>query len=91
MSRQSKRSPSTLLTVSDVPSSATEPFAAMKRASSLRRLEGEARRLAESSRATIARSAVDVPADHVAAELVAELQRPFEVEARADVPVRRRW
>ena len=86
-------SPSTPFTVSEVPSRATEPFSAMKRGERPRRADVEAR--ARSPRVIAAgdgiagedlRHAVDMARDDVPAELVADLERALEVEARARPP-----
>ena len=88
MSRQSKRVPLTVLTVSDVPSRQTEPFGAIEPRQAPRRLEPEARRLAEVVALHDRRDPVDMAAHHVSRQLVAELERPFEIDAPADVPLR---
>ena len=82
----SKRRPATPLTVSEVPSSATEPFSAMKRASSAGASKVKVAMSAVSLRSTIVSDPIHVPADEMAAELVAELQRAFEVDPRAGLP-----
>ena len=90
MSRQSKRLPSTELTVSDVPSRRPSPLAAMKRASVVRRLEarsGSSRRGPRARRSSRAPSTW--PLTMWPRQLVADLQRPLEIDPRADVPVRR--
>ena len=88
MSRQSKRLPSTPLTVSDVPSSATEPFGGDEArqscggASKVKRVD-----LAEIVAADDGRDAVDMAGDDVAAELVADLERALEIDARCRCPI----
>ena len=81
-----KSSSSTALTVSDTPSSATEPFGAMKRASSPRRAQHEARHVGHVLARDHAGDAVDMAGDQMAAELVAEFERPLEIDARAVAP-----
>ena len=80
-------SPSTSLTVSEMPSSATEPLGAMKRASSAGTRNDSATLSRKSSRAHEFGEPVDMAADHMAAELVAEPQRAFEIELGAAPPV----
>ena len=86
ISRISNSSPSTALTVSDVPSSATEPLTAMNLASAAGRAEAVMRHAVEVAPRHGRGEAVDVAADHVAAEFVADPKRPFEVELRSLAP-----
>ena len=86
-----KVSPSTSLTVSETPSSATEPLGAMKRASSRRRAQHEARHVGHVLARDHGRQAVDMAGDQMAAELVAELQRALEIDARCRAASGRRW
>ena len=81
-----KVSPSTALTVSETPSSATEPFGAMKRASSRGARKHEARHVGQVLARDDLGKAVDVAGDHVAAEFVADFQRPLEIDPRAVPP-----
>jgi hypothetical protein len=76
----------TPLTVSDVPSSATDPFGAMKRASGIGRAQGEAPGFAFIGNRNQICHAINMAADHVAAELVADLQRSLEIDPRALCP-----
>ena len=86
-----KSSPSTALTVSETPSSATEPFGAMKRASSPGARSAKRAMSVMSSRAIDVRDAVDMAGDQMAAEFVAEFQRPLEIDARAVPPAADAW
>ena len=69
-----KVSPSTSLTVSETPSSATEPLGAMKRASCARRAQHEARHIGHVLARDDVREPVDMAGDQMAAQFVADLQ-----------------
>ena len=71
------------LTVSDTPSSVIEPLAAIIAPSALRHADADAGRIAFRAGADDLGDGIDMAGDDMAAELVAEPQRPFEVEARA--------
>jgi hypothetical protein len=76
------------LTVSDVPSSATDPLGAMKRASSGAR--NVKRRASPSSRPKPDLGhAINMTADHVSAKLITDLQRTLEIDpgALAQTPI----
>ena len=91
-----KRSPSTSFTVSETPSSATEPFFAMKRDSargaSTQNLDmlvssnGRPSAIAEIVARYDARDAIDMAGDDMAAEFIADLQCAFEIDARSAGP-----
>ena len=86
MSRTSKVSPSTALTVSEVPSSATEPLTAMNFAQRPGRAEAEMRHAVEIAPRHDRGEAVDVAADHVAAKLVADPARSARIDLRSPLP-----
>ena len=66
-------------------------FGAMKRISGAGARSVSRAMSGRSSRATSFGDAVDMAGDDVAAELVADLQRPFEIEPRAVPASGRRW
>ena len=81
-----KVSSATSLTVNDTPSTATLPLAAMKRARSAgTRKRQRVEPFSGSPRSRVA-DAVDVAGDEVAAQFVADPQRAFQVDLRADPP-----
>ena len=77
--------PSTSFTVSEVPSSATDPFGAMKRASEFG-ISNRKRRKSPSGAIAVMGLPVDVTGHDVTAELVAELQRTLEIDRRSGAP-----
>ena len=77
----------TVFTVSDTPSSVTEPLAAMKRASSRRGAQVEPRHVGQIVTADDNGDAVDMAGNDMAAEFVADFQRPLEIEPGADTPM----
>ena len=79
-------SPSTSLTVSETPSSATEPLGAMNRDSAAGARNVNRAMSGKSSRADEIGNAVDMAADQMAAELVAKPQRALEIELGAALP-----
>ena len=79
-------SPSTVLTVSETPSSATEPLGAMKRASVARRAKRKARHIGHVLARNDGGKAVDMTGDHMAAQLVAQFQRALEIDLAARPP-----
>ena len=81
-----KVSRSTLFTVSETPSSATDPLAAMKRASSAGRAQPQLGHVDEIVARYQFGDAIDMAAHHMAAELVAEAERAFEIEPGAARP-----
>ena len=72
-----------------MPSTATEPLAAMKRASSAGASKTKRTLPPSGVIETIFADAVDMAGDQVAAQLVAELERPFEVDPLARPASRR--
>ena len=76
-----KRSPSTSFTVSDTPSSVTEPFCATKRESSRGASTTEAGHFVEILARDDPRHAIDMAGDDMAAEFVADFQRALEIDA----------
>ena len=72
-------SPSTAFTVSEVPSSATEPLTAMNFARSFG-AGSEMRHAVEIAPGKDFGHPVDMAADHMAAKFVADFQRPLEVD-----------
>ena len=83
--------PCTVFTVSETPSSVTEPLAAMKRASSRVVSQLEPRHVGQIVARDDGGDAVGMAGDDMAAEFVADFQRPFEIEPGADVPVSSPW
>ena len=81
-----KVSPSTPLTVSETPSSATEPLGAMKRASSAGARSVKRAMSVMSSRVNDIGEAVDMAGDQMAAKFVAQLERALEIDVRAVPP-----
>ena len=90
ISRTSNSSPSTALTVSDAPSSATEPLTAMNFASAPGARKRKCAMPSKSRRDTIVGEAVDMAADHVAAKLVADPQGALEIDLRPLAPAAER-
>jgi hypothetical protein len=83
-----KSQPSTSLTVSEVPLSATEPLGAMKRASGLRSAEADAGAVALGGHRDHLGQPVDMARDDMAAELVADPERAFEIDPVPRLPGR---
>jgi hypothetical protein len=79
-------SPETSFTVSETPSSATEPFCAMNRDSSGRDAQRELCHIGQIFPFDQFGNAVDVAADNMAAKLVAEMKRALEVQPGAGRP-----
>ena len=71
-----KRAPSTSLTVSETPLSATEPFAAMKRREARAALDQEPGAVAVGLAADDHGAAIDMAGHQMAAELIAEGSAP---------------
>src|SRR5689334_18151706 len=85
MMRTEKSFPSTVFTVSETPSSATEPFAAMNRESGAG-AQGELRPLRAVLAAQHFGDPVDMSADDMAPKLLADLQRALEIDPHARPP-----
>ena len=84
--------PSTSLTVSETPSSATEPFGAMKRAKAGRRSSTNLTLSPSGVRSRImAGRSIDMTGDDMAAELIAESQRALEIDAACPLSKRTAW
>ena len=81
-----KVSPSTALTVSETPSSATEPLGAMKRASSCGARKRKARHVGHVLARNDGGEPVDMAGDQMAAEFVAQFERALQIDARTVPP-----
>ena len=80
------RSFSTAFTVNETPSSATEPFCAMKRDKLRRRAERQPRHVGQILALDQFGEPIDVAGDDVAAEFVADLERTLQIDRRPGLP-----
>ena len=81
----------TSLTVSETPSSATEPLVRDETHQLARRAQREPRHVGQVLARDQLGDAVDVAGDDMAAELVADLQRAFEIEPACPASSPRPW
>jgi len=81
-----KRSWANSLTVRLTPSSATDPFGAIKGASSIGTLHNKAHRFGLGSTLDDPRQSIDMAQNEVPAELVAEPQRSLDIDRRTHLP-----
>ena len=80
-------SPSTLLTVKETPSSATEPFSAINRDSPIGARKVNEALSRKSSRDDEFGNPVNMATDQMSSELVTKPKRAFQVDARAAPPI----
>ena len=78
----------TVFTVSDTPSSVTEPLRGDEARQFARGSQLEPRHVGQIVARDDGGNAVGMAGDDMAAELVADFERPFEIEPGADMPVR---